>query len=456
MAQLKPLDGGNCPEDMALGERLPAIEAAIDLLLSGKYHAVPDGQCRISGKLKDLARALEAQAGGQLQQNVAMSVNVSEAMTLTAGMMRDISEVDHRSQTIAAASEQLVTSVNEIARNSNAAAEDARTAQQAAVAGQESAERAVESMSTIARAMEEAMTKVEGLAQASAQIGGIVNQIEAIAKQTNLLALNATIEAARAGDAGKGFAVVAHEVKGLANQTARATVDIRGRIEQLRSEMGAIVRSMEDGSRAVEQGQDVIEATGSTMRQVAEQIAEVTHKMGDIAAILTQQTSASAEVADGVAVIAQMSTRNAAAVTSVADCMDGSSKLIQASLQEMMKLDLPDATIHVAKSDHMIWRKRLADMLVGRESLNPGELADHTTCRLGKWCSGLTDPSILNHPAYKEMAEPHRLVHQYGIEAAKRYRAGDLAGAMDFVAQAAEASKGVMASLETLGNRRAF
>jgi methyl-accepting chemotaxis protein len=104
----------------------------------------------------------------------------------------------------------------------------------------------------------------------------------------------------------------------------------------------------------------------------------------------------------------------------------------------------------------MIWRKRLADMLVGRESLNPAELADHTSCRLGKWCGSLSDPTILNHPAYKAMEEPHRLVHMHGIEAAKRYRAGDLAGAMDCVAKAAEASKGVMASLEALGKRGAF
>ncbi|HTH16530.1 MAG TPA: methyl-accepting chemotaxis protein [Magnetospirillum sp.] len=445
-----------CPEDEALGQKLGDIEGIIDMMIAGRYHAVPPGQCRLSGKLKELAGRLEGLAQVQLKQDVSMSVNVSEAVTEIAGMMRDIHEVDHRSQTIAAASEQLVHSVNEISKSSNSAAAEARLAHETAVAGHQSAERAVAAMATIAGAVEEAMGKVEALAQASAQIGGIVNQIEAIAKQTNLLALNATIEAARAGEAGKGFAVVATEVKHLANQTAKATEDIRSRIEHLRQEMGDIVRSMEGGARAVEQGQEVIHATGGTMGEMAEQVAQVTRMMGDIAAILSQQTAASAEVADGVGVIAEMSTRNVASVSKVADMMDASSKLIAGSLQEMLKLDIPDATIHVAKSDHMIWRKRLADMLVGRESLNPDELADHTSCRLGKWCANLTDPSILNHPAFAQMAEPHRLVHMHGIEAAKRFKAGDLVGAVECVNKAAEASKGVMAALEMLGERGKF
>lgn len=66
-------------------------------------------------------------------------------------------------------------------------------------------------------------------------IGAISSTIEDIARQTNLLALNATIEAARAGEAGRGFAVVASEVKSLANQTGRATGDVRQKAEDIAS-----------------------------------------------------------------------------------------------------------------------------------------------------------------------------------------------------------------------------
>jgi len=78
------------------------------------------------------------------------------------------------------------------------------------------------------------------------RMGGVVDVITKITSQINLLSLNATIESARAGEAGKGFAVVAGEVKNLAAQTAKSTMEIGNLISEIQkvaSEMGLIVQS---------------------------------------------------------------------------------------------------------------------------------------------------------------------------------------------------------------------
>ena len=127
-------------------------------------------------------------------------------------------------QTVAATAEELAVSVGEIGTRVSTAS------------------RIVSQVTENART---ANLKVEGLATAAQRIGDVVSLIQDVAAQTNLLALNATIEAARAGEAGRGFAVVASEVKTLADQTAKATDDIKQQIAAIQNSTNGAVDAMQ-------------------------------------------------------------------------------------------------------------------------------------------------------------------------------------------------------------------
>jgi methyl-accepting chemotaxis protein len=419
-------------------------------LAEGEYGRIRNGQVEADESMHRLSGALEAHDRDTLRGIVQVSVECGEAMISIAEMSREVAEVNGRAQAIAAAAEEMVASVKDIAVTSDAAAHDADAVQASAREGMRAAEKAVSTMRNISRAVEDAAAKVNTLAEASAQIGEIVNSIEAIAKQTNLLALNATIEAARAGEAGKGFAVVAGEVKNLANQTAKATDDIRTRIERLRNEMAMIVQSMEQGAKAVEEGEEVIVATGDGMRAIGEQISGVTSKMQDIASILSQQSEASSEVAEGVSMIADMANRNATEIIHVADAMDKANVQIGERVNGLAKRDIAYKVVHIAKADHTNFKKNVMDVVIGRKSLRADELADHQSCRLGKWYYDVKDPAITGQSAFRRLEDPHARVHRHGKDVLNAVARGDMDGALAESAKMAQASREVLDLLEEL------
>src|SRR6202140_2981107 len=117
---------------------------------------------------------------------------------------------------------------------------------------------------------EKSVAEIESLAAATQRIDGVLNLIQTIAEQTNLLALNATIEAARAGDAGRGFAVVAHEVKALAEQTAKATSEIGQNVGLIQSSTRSAVEAVREIGSAV---RDINEVTSNIASAVGQQDA---------------------------------------------------------------------------------------------------------------------------------------------------------------------------------------
>jgi methyl-accepting chemotaxis protein len=147
---------------------------------------------------------------------------------------------------VASAAEELSTSVEEIGRQVR---QSAGVVEQAGLR------------------TEKSIAEIESLAAATQRIDGVLNLIQTIAEQTNLLALNATIEAARAGDAGRGFAVVAHEVKALAEQTAKATSEIGQNVSHIQASTRNAVDAVREIGNAVRDINDVTSAIAGAVGQ---------------------------------------------------------------------------------------------------------------------------------------------------------------------------------------------
>lgn len=193
------------------------------------------------------ARELGTSASDMAEQAKQSAQEAGTAMDATNSSSESV-------QVVAAAAEELFTSIREIGGLIQRSSEVASDADQHAGATH---------------------GIVSSLSETAGRIGSIIDIIRDIANQTNLLALNATIEAARAGEAGKGFAVVASEVKALATQTSQATDEIGGQIEAMRVATG-----------------NAVEAIGS-IRQV---VGDIRQAVTSVAGAVEEQSAATSEI----------------------------------------------------------------------------------------------------------------------------------------------------------------
>jgi methyl-accepting chemotaxis protein len=262
--------------------------------------------------------------------------------------------------------------------------------------------------------------------------------------------LNATIEAARAGEAGKGFAVVASEVKQLASQTSKSTDDIARRIEALTGGMEKIRRTMQHSQSAVSEGEAAVGSATQNMDQISEQVSSVYEKMLDISNILQQQQGATSEIAQSIASVAELSGENEELVGQMADGFQDSNDRFSSSAKEWFKEGSDQALLEMAKIDHVLFKKRIVDSVMGRDNWKEAKVPDHHSCRLGTWYDKLDRPILTEHPAYKALVEPHKRVHAAGKAALLAYDEGDMARSIHHIEEMNEASEDVVRLLSEL------
>lgn len=232
---------------------------------------------------------LQKSANSMQSTAQSMSATADQSSALVSAVASAAEETSANVQTVSSGTEELSSSIEEIGRQVVASAQ---------IAG-----KAVDEAGATDATM-------QGLAENAERISVVVDLIQTIASQTNLLALNATIEAARAGEAGRGFAVVASEVKSLANQTAKATDEIRSQIANMQQVTTSAVGAIRSISNTISEINDVttaiaaaVEEQGAATREIARNIqhaaggtSEVSSNIVGVSAASTEAGSAANEV----------------------------------------------------------------------------------------------------------------------------------------------------------------
>ncbi len=275
------------------------------------------------------ADKLEAMGNVLSSASTQLSAQIEQADKGAAESAQRLSEA-------AAAINEMDATVQDVARNADAAESASGETREKAEAGAGIVEKAVQSIEEVHRmsiTIKDDMAQLSEHAQAITQI---MNVISDIADQTNLLALNAAIEAARAGEAGRGFAVVADEVRKLAEKTMASTNDVSSAIKAIQESTAKSMEAVDGAVNQIGQATGLANDSGRALQEIVATVESTADQVHAIAAASEEQSATSQEINQSIVLVndraretAVVMTEAAKAVEELASQAQGLTRLIQ-------------------------------------------------------------------------------------------------------------------------------
>lgn len=206
---------------------------------------------------------------------------------------------------VAAAIEQMDSTVKEISLSAQGASEVAHTTETNVKTNSQNLNKAMDNMSQLDVVMNKSVGSVNQLSVSIGSITNILDEIRGISEQTNLLALNAAIEAARAGEQGRGFAVVADEVRNLAQRTNESTAEINQLMNELTMQTTETVNDIQLGNESAKTTSEFLLSCVEGLTNISSEVAKLTEVNAHVASATGDQSAATGEISMNITIIAE-------------------------------------------------------------------------------------------------------------------------------------------------------
>ncbi|MBI5213781.1 MAG: CZB domain-containing protein [Nitrospirae bacterium] len=422
----------------------------INRYVIGVLHGISSSAEKVAGG--DLTVKVEAKTGdefGKLAADVgkiiktmqtvlgdiaSRTVNILKETAHLSLFGRDVAQrVDkdlERTTTAATATEEMSSTIGDIARNINVASQAAERAKTASSQGKEMINETVSSIDEVNTQIEKASGKVNDLSEFSKKIDKIVDMIKDIADQTNLLALNAAIEAARAGEQGRGFAVVADEVRKLAHRTANATSEINNILNSIHAGTVDATGIMDIAVEKAKATSDIARRLEGSFMEIYENFEKVSDMVHQVVTATEEQSATANEISSNLNSIAGDAKESSNIVKDMALSFNRFGVSAKEFLSILNNFNDPRMRLGVLKADYVLWLHRVIEFIDQKEtSLYSADELHADKSRMGLWYYGEGRELFCSLDSFKEMENPHKRLHELGFkayESAKRDDKGSI------------------------------
>ncbi|MFA5523081.1 MAG: methyl-accepting chemotaxis protein [Tissierellales bacterium] len=410
------------------------------------------GSIEIAQKWNELIDHIVAE-----KKQTTMDVNrIVEEITRMDSMRDMIKSADLQRDslhTMVANSEELTASIEDVTNIIQEAASYTNNTHNNAKTGVTNTEKSIDFVIHSFEEMNAVNTEMGQVKERTSAINQIIDIVKGIADQTNLLALNAAIEAARAGEHGRGFAVVADEVRKLAEHTKVSVEQVQSNIIELQKAIDLSVNRVDSITSTLNTGKVLVNETLTIINNISKSVEELDCTVTQVAANSEQQAAATETFAETIENIS-----NEADFIGKSSQDTGltiyklSKKLDDIRLDLLKNKDILEEKdmIDIYKTDHLLWRWRVYNMLLDYEKIDTNVVGDYKNCRLGQWYYNEGCTQFSDVKAFVNMEKYHIDLHSIAKEAVEAYNRRDIARAEENLHRMDECSKVVFDYLDDI------